>query len=336
MPRLFPVLRSGRLRAALGAAALGFAASACTITADDFIVDPNLLNPQVEGHIVRLTLAAEGNPVISNYPNAQIVWKVEANGGVLGEGSNLTGEVIDVDATAALAAAAEGTLDLQLTAWLDIEADSAQGALEPATAMTAAMAVTEAYPTEFDNSGRNLAVFALGLTVSGNGGTGTVAAPAELPAHAWTEVSSFTYGTSYLKFTAPDAGRYVFLAESDSDSVWIRASSAGDLGQGSAWEAWDSHQLLYAREFDHEFTAGEEGLVEVFSAVSPNYGSPSGAVRTYRVMAMRLPAPGDNVAHAVVDSPDWGLGGLEIYDFASVTTAYESANSRYIDGTYDT
>ena len=317
-------------------AGLGLSAAACTITADDLKIDPGLLDTDIEGQVIRLTLSAESNTLISNYPSAPIEWKVEANGTVLGEGSNMAGEIVDIDATAALAAAADGAIDLQLTAWLDIVGDKVQDALEPATTTSASVEVTGGYSSEYDSSGKYLAIYGLVLTVSGNGGTGTVGAPAELPAHAWTEVSSFTYGKSYLTFTAPDAGRYVFLAESADDTVRIVASAEGELNSAAAWEAFDPYTLLYAREFDHDFAAGEEGLVEVYSQVSPNYSSPSGAVRTYRVMAMRLPAPGDNVAHAVVDSPDWGLGGLEVYDFASVTTAYESANTRYIDGTYDT
>ncbi len=307
-------------------AALGLGASACQITADDLFIDPDLLNSDIEGQVLRVGLSANLGTLADSYPGAPIIWKVEANGSVLGEGLGASGDLVDLDATAAFAGAATGSLAIQASGWLDLDGDRLQGALEPATTVTAAIAVTEGYSAEYDVSGRQLAIYGLTLAVSGTGGTGSFAAPATLEAHAWTDVSSYTYGTSYLLFTAPAAGRYVFVSRGD-DAVYVQSL---DTSISSEWQAHTSLGQVGAIALDADFAEGDQLLLEVRSQGTVNGFAPS--VKTYRILAMRAPAAGDNAAHAVIDSTDWGLGDLEIYNFASATTAYEGANARWVDG----
>lgn len=331
MPRLFPVLRSGRLRAALGVAALGFAASACTITADDFIVDFDPTGDTPSKQVVRLTLS-NGTSFEGN-----VRWQVFAggvSGDVLAEGEGAANEVVDIDVTTLLAAAADGALSLAAVAYLDIDSDDTQHPLEPTAVVEGwSIAVTEGFATDYDSSGTLLAIYANTLVLLGEAGSGTAAAPLALPAHAWTAVSAFTNGYSYLRFTADEAGEYIFVARETNGGVTF-----GQFGDGSATTiisvANDADLRVAAQRTSSALAAGDTMDLMIIAGTPPSGGGIA-AIRNISALALRMPDEGANAAHAVIDSDDFGLGGLEVFDFSAVTTAYESANTRWIDGTSD-
>lgn len=278
--------------------------------------------------VLRLTIDMQANTLMERQ-DAPLLWKVEVDGSPITTGTALAAEVIDIPITVDLTENGRRPL-IVATAWMDIDRDMVRHALEPVSTTTVDVSRPGGSVAAADRSGRTLNVFNLRLVVDGEGGTGTLEKPFPLDAHTWTEISSYNHGTSYLKFRAAEAGAYVLISKSNGDYVDV-GFPASDNEISSA--VGNNSGTMGADRFARPLAAGEEVLLSVFYRPGTALMGWEDRVEVFTILAMRLPEPGDNAAHVLVD----GLGdeqGPAIFDFAEITTASAliGYSTRYYDG----
>lgn len=305
---LHSIRRTGS--ALLVAAGAAFALAGCEVTLEPI----DWPDGTVDGRLVRLGVAN-----LTPFDGAQVHWAVYGDedtaaaplaSGQMDGGAADSVVHADIDATEAFADAG-GTLTLTAVVWFDLDGDDAEHASEPTTRVTATFSADEPVMQETDAAGRIMAVHGMDAVVRGGGGLGTPDAPAEPALHQWITFAQFSGGASYLRLVVPVAGPYAVVVRPDPEL----AINPGSESDSTTLTDGEGHVIAVV-----DVAARAVGDVYDFAIELPATDGETPAVRDVRLLLMRLPLPGDNAAHAIVDDGEFGLGGLEIFPFASQVT----------------